>query len=179
MPTMDDLHVDGLELLGELTLGVQTRVGDAGALLGGGGESMATRPGAWTLVCRPLEEDPDLLEEVVAFHTPALPRFYERYDGAVRAAALPISSGRYVIAGASDLIARLEEMIEVEADALPWVMDDAVVVAGVRAEQASLLVPPGGDAVELFSLLLTRPLRRPASPSAFRAGFEPPPPPKS
>ena len=173
MPTMEELRADGLELLGEVQLRTQTRVGDAAALVHtGGGETLATRAGAWLLLGRSLEEDPDLLEEVVAVHADSLGRFYELYDSAARAAMLPSSSGRFVVSDAQGLASGLAEMLGVDRDALPWVLDDGVGVSGIREHRATLMLPVLEEPLALFSLLLAPPLRKPASPSMFREGFE-------
>jgi hypothetical protein len=172
MPTLEELHADGLELLGEIQLRSQTRVGDAAALVQASGETLATRAGTWLLLCRPLEEDPDLLEEVVAVHAAGLERFYDLYDSASQATMLPSSSGRFVVADATGLVSSLPELLTAERDALPWVLEDGVVVSGIREHRATLMLSFEEEPALLFSVLLAPPLKKPPSPSMFREGFE-------
>lgn len=129
------LQEDGFEDLGTITLGGVLVVGDP-AVLGrtpsnGAYHAAAAEPGVWRLLARAAEEDPDAIGEIVAVHESGLSTFYDLYDDADAAAELPADSGRVALLDGArkDDLALRGSLLEPEADALPWVVDDGVVVA--------------------------------------------------
>jgi len=149
---LQDLHEDGLEHLGTLTLGTTLVVGDPSQLLGAPGSGawcgVAVQPGAWVLLGRPFAGDPDLLEELVLVHPTVISAFYDQYDQAVPSASAQLPAGRVALLdGALRTDATLlAELGAVDADALPWVLERGCVAAAIGANPVSVYQTAGGAA---------------------------------
>ncbi len=150
---------DGFEHLGTVRIGTTLVVGDPGQLPlppgSGAWHGAAVTPGAWELLGRPYEDDPDQLDELVLVHQDEIGRFYELYDEAGDVAAYLLPTARVaVLDGALRADPNLlREAAEADTDALPWVLDRGFVAAGVAQNPVRVYQPPGSS-VALVSLAL-------------------------
>ncbi len=128
------LAADGLEPIGTITLGGVLVVGDPLVIgrtpANGAYHAASCEPGTWYLFVRAHESDPDAISELIAIHADGLPRFYELYDEAGVAGELPADSGRLTLLDGKkkDDVDLRTAMFEPDLDALPWVLDEGVVV---------------------------------------------------
>ncbi|MEQ1507866.1 MAG: hypothetical protein ABMB14_36900 [Myxococcota bacterium] len=153
MGTLRQLVEDGLESLGTIELGGTLVVGDPTTLAGpsatGGWAGIAVRPGTWHVLARPWFRDRDLLDEVVLAHASAIPSFYEQYDDAQPVAALLLPIGRVCVLDGvlrTDLDV-IRQLAEPDREALPFVLDRALVLSGIEQNPAHVIAPRSSEAL--------------------------------
>jgi hypothetical protein len=135
---------EGLEPLGSIRLGGVVVIGDP-LVIGrnpsnGAYHAARTAGGSWEVFGRPDEADPDRLVEVVLVATPVAARFWELYDDAVVTAVLAPQAKRIAVVDGprKDDLSLCQAMYEPDLDALPWLVDDALVLAGDPAHEVVL-----------------------------------------
>jgi hypothetical protein len=147
MRTLRHLQEDGLEPLGTIQLGTTIVAGDPSALVApvgsGSWYGAAIRPGTWHLFGRPWVRDPDLLEELILVHESGIPSFYDLYDEAQQSATLDLPYRRLVVldGGLRTDADLLKSVVEVDVEALPWVLDRGVAIGGLEEFPAQVIVP--------------------------------------
>lgn len=152
-----ELRADGLELLGEITLGGAVVVGDP-SLLGqmpahGAYHAAAVRKGRWLVLGRPDDADPDALVEVVLVQEDELARFWDAYDDAMLVAEIPVNTGRVLAVDGMRKDARelRQQAYEPDEDGLPWVLE-AGVVLGAETGEPVRVYQPATDKLPLVAL---------------------------
>ncbi len=158
MPTENRSKIEreGLEPLGALRLGSVVVVGDPLVLARNpsNGAYHATRAlsGMWQVFGRPHETDEDRLVEVVLVASAAAGQFWELYDDAVVAAVLASNAARIAVVDGprKDDLELCRSLYEPDLDALPWLLDDALVLAGDPSHE--VVVRCAGEPVSLVSI---------------------------
>lgn len=157
---LKDLNADGLETLGRIRLGTTAVVGDPLVLPQAPGtgawHGLGVKAGAWYLLARPWEHDDTLLDEIVAVHEDALSLFWDLYDDAEATATCVLGTGRVVLLDGERRTdtALLQDLLEPDLDALPWVHDRGMVTAGIQGGPARVFQGRGPE-VSLFSIALS------------------------
>lgn len=147
---------EGLETLGSLRLGGVVVVGDP-LVIGrnpsnGAYHAARTAAGTWQVFGRPQDSDPDRLVEVVLVASSAGSRFWELYDDAVVAAVLPTHAARIAVVDGpkKDDLELCRSLYEPDHDALPWLREDALVLAGDPAHE--VVVRSAGEPAVFLSV---------------------------
>lgn len=147
---------EGLEPLGAVRLGPVVVVGDPLVITrnpsNGAYHATRTAPGEWQVFGRPHETDPDRLVEVVLVASAVVGQFWELYDDAVVTAVLPANASRIAVVDGprKDDVDLCRSLYEPDVDALPWLLDDALVFAGDPTHE--VMIRGAGEPASLVSI---------------------------